>query len=88
MVLVLFSLSLVSGWVVGARKWSTSGGNDPQLKSCPIWLRTGAEKTIRHFPDKLRDRRRRDGRTHVFVYLVNRPTPVDSVPSYTVTPSC
>ena len=38
---------------------------------------TGAEKTIRHFPDKLPIGVSTDGRTHVFVYLVTRPTPVD-----------
>jgi hypothetical protein len=37
----------------------------------------GAEKTIRYFPDKLPIGVAADGRTHVFVYLVNRPTPVD-----------
>ena len=37
----------------------------------------GAEKTIRHFPDKLPIGVAADGRTHVFVYLVNRSTPVD-----------
>jgi hypothetical protein len=33
--------------------------------------------TIRYFPDKLPIGVEPDGRTHVFVYLVTRPTPVD-----------
>ena len=35
------------------------------------------EQTIRYFPDKLPIGIGADGRTHVFLYLVNRPTPVD-----------
>jgi hypothetical protein len=37
----------------------------------------GVVKTIRHFPDKLPIGVSMDGRTHVFVYLVTRSTPVD-----------
>ena len=37
----------------------------------------GSDRTVRHFPDKLPIGITGDGRTHVFLYLVNRPTPVD-----------
>jgi hypothetical protein len=37
----------------------------------------GPEKTIRYFPDKLPIGITADGRTHVFAYLMTRPTPVD-----------
>ncbi len=37
----------------------------------------GPKKTIRHFPDKLPIGIGDDGRTHVFLYVVNRSTPVD-----------
>ena len=49
-----------------------------RLKELPhLAFGRGAEKTIRHFPDKLPIGVAADGRTHVFLYLVNRPTPVD-----------
>jgi hypothetical protein len=49
-----------------------------RLKELPhLAFGRGADKTIRHFPDKLPIGVAADGRTHVFVYLVNRPTPVD-----------
>jgi hypothetical protein len=34
-------------------------------------------QTVRYFPDKLPIGITGDGRTHIFLYLVNRPTPVD-----------
>jgi hypothetical protein len=37
----------------------------------------GPAKTIRYFPDKLPIGLTGDGRTHLFLYLVNRTTPVD-----------
>ena len=54
-------------------------GNDSQVEgAAPSGFRTrDADKTIRHFPDKLPIGVAADGRTHVFLYLVNRPTPVD-----------
>ena len=62
-----------------ARKWSTSStATTLRLKELPhLAFGRGAEKTIRHFPDKLPIGIAGDGRTHVFLYLVNRPTPVD-----------
>lgn len=49
-----------------------------RLKELPrIAFGRGAEKTIRHFPDKLPIGVSADGRTHIFLYLVTRPTPVD-----------
>jgi hypothetical protein len=37
----------------------------------------GAQRTVRFFPDKLPIGVANDERTHVFVYLINRETPVD-----------
>ena len=49
-----------------------------RLKELPhLVFGAGPEKTIRYFPDKLPIGITGDGRTHVFLYLVNRPTPVD-----------
>src|SRR5918995_318236 len=49
-----------------------------RLKELPhLVFGAGPEKTIRYFPDKLPIGITGDGRTHVFVYLVNRKTPVD-----------
>lgn len=38
---------------------------------------SGDDKTVRHFPDKLPIGLTADGHTHVFVYLVTRPVPID-----------
>ena len=49
-----------------------------RLKELPhLVFGTGPDKTIRYFPDKLPIGITGDGRTHVFLYLVNRKTPVD-----------
>lgn len=49
-----------------------------RLKELPhLVFGAGPEKTIRYFPDKLPIGITDDGRTHVFLYLVNRKTPVD-----------
>ena len=49
-----------------------------RLKELPhLAFGAGPEKTIRYFPDKLPIGITGDGRTHVFLYLVNRKTPVD-----------
>lgn len=49
-----------------------------RLKELPhLAFGEGRDKTIRYFPDKLPIGVAGDGRTHVFLYLINRPTPVD-----------
>ena len=49
-----------------------------RLKELPhLVFGAGPDKTIRYFPDKLPVGITGDGRTHVFLYLVNRKTPVD-----------
>ena len=48
-------------------------GNDAQVEgAAPSGFGAGPDKTIRHFPDKLPIGVTADGRTHVFLYLVNR----------------
>ena len=41
---------------------------------------TDSARTVRYFPDKLPIGMHKDGRTHVFTYLMNRSTPVDFRP--------
>ena len=66
-----------------ARQRAGEGGvlprrNDAQAeRAASSWLRRAAEQTVRYFPDKLPIGVPADGRTHVFLYLVNRPAPVD-----------
>lgn len=49
-----------------------------RLKELPhLAFVSGADRTIRYFADKLPIGVTGDGRTHVFLYLVNRPVPVD-----------
>ena len=42
-----------------------------------LTFRSADEETVRYFPDKLPIGVGRDGRTHVFLYLVTRRTPMD-----------
>jgi hypothetical protein len=48
-----------------------------RLKELPHFVFGRGPETIRYFGDKLPIGVSADGRTHVFVYLVTRPTPVD-----------
>ena len=49
-----------------------------RLKELPhLAFGAGPDKTIRYFPDKLPIGITGDGRTHAFLYLVNRKAPVD-----------
>lgn len=55
--------------------WATTGLRPKELPH--LAFGTGSDTTIRYFPEKLPIGITEDGRTHVFTYLVNRPTPVD-----------
>jgi hypothetical protein len=75
--------------VLGERRlqWLGAEGEKVEYFSAATGLRVkelphlafgaGPETTIRYFPDKLPIGIAGDGRTHVFLYLVSRPTPVD-----------
>ena len=68
-----------SGWAPSARRSNTSAQQRRlRLKELPhLVFGAGPDKTIRYFPDKLPIGVTGDGRTHVFLYLVNRKAPVD-----------
>jgi hypothetical protein len=49
-----------------------------ELRDCPhLLFGDGPEKTVRYFPDKLPIGMQPHADTHVFVYLVTRPSPMD-----------
>ena len=68
-----------SGWAPSATRSNTSERQRRlRLKELPhLVFGARPEKTIRYFPDKLPIGITGDGRTHVFLYLVNRKAPVD-----------
>ena len=68
----------VAGQPSARRSSTSSTATTLRLKELPhLVFGAGPEKTIRYFPDKLPIGIAGDGRTHVFLYLVNRQTPVD-----------